>query len=200
MYSTKNITINSVIATSLWFVALACVIALGSEAHHDYNSLKSVPSVGTVTTHSAEPSQKPTSIDYSQIHLFGKAGAEPKIEIKKDIPVTRLNLVLKGAFTSSSPDRASALISEKNKPSVRYFIDDKLPGGAILHQVDKDFVTLSRSGQLEILRFPDTNESETLSRRSDLTISPHRDSKRVISNSRAESIKERLKRLRQNKQ
>jgi len=77
----------------------------------------------------------------------------------KDLPKTRLKLVLKAAFTvseeSSENRKASALIGESKRAAAkRYYIGDRLPGGARLHAVYPDSVTLERAGKLESLEFP----------------------------------------------
>jgi general secretion pathway protein C len=119
---------------------------------------------------------------------------------QQDIPDTRLKLELKGAFSSSEASRASALVSEKGKTAKRYYVNESLPGGAVLTQVNSDYITLSRGGQLEVLRFPKPVSSDVTTSQSvaanNAAPPPNRNN---ATNSRTESIKERLMRLRQNK-
>jgi general secretion pathway protein C len=86
-------------------------------------------------------------------HLFGVPGAEPVITTV-DAPETRLDLKLRGAVAADDPAMAHAIIADgKGKDSV-YFIKDKVPGGALLHEVHADRVILNRAGALETLRLP----------------------------------------------
>jgi general secretion pathway protein C len=87
-------------------------------------------------------------------HLFGVPGAGPVITATVDAPETRLDLKLRGTVAADDPSMAHAIIADgKGKDSV-YFIKDKVPGGAELHEVHADRVILNRAGTLETLRLP----------------------------------------------
>jgi general secretion pathway protein C len=87
-------------------------------------------------------------------HLFGMPGAEPVIKTTVDAPETRLDLKLRGTVAADDPATAHAIIADgKGKDDV-YFIKDKVPGGAVLHEVHADRVILNRAGTLETLRLP----------------------------------------------
>lgn len=101
--------------------------------------------------------QKPQAITYkatdiTRQNLFGRA--EAAVVDPSQLPETRLQLILRGAFTSDDPQRASAIIEGPDQQSRSYRINSRVYGGAQLHAVYKDKVVLSRAGQLENLYFP----------------------------------------------
>jgi general secretion pathway protein C len=95
------------------------------------------------------------SHDIVALNLFGTAQTSTKPEQNhQDIPETNLRLSLKGAFTHSVPEKASALIApDVNSKAELFFIDASLPGGAVLDTVYPDHVIIRRNGQLEKLQF-----------------------------------------------
>jgi type II secretory pathway component PulC len=204
---------NTVFSTSkaagvaLWLCLFGSLGAVSWEVYRDVTSLKS--SSAPSAPHKAPPAKaaNPT-VNLSELHLFGNPGSQPVAKAQQNIPDTRLQLELKGAFTSSNTASASALVSEKGKTAKRYYVNDSLPGGAVLTQVDSDHITLSRGGNLEVLRFPKPASSGVESTRNVAANgSPRNNSQQQrstqrnsqTSQSRTESIKERLLRLRQNK-
>lgn len=101
------------------------------------------------------------TIDYPKIaaaHLFGEAGAEPPPVETVNAPETRLNLKLRGAIAAGDPKLAHAIIADGGGRDKVYFVDDKLPGGASLHEVYRDRVILNRGGVLETLRLPKVSQ------------------------------------------
>ncbi len=193
---------------ALWLCLFGSLGAVGWEVYRDVTSLKS--SSAASVPHKAASSAKAANptVNLSDLHLFGNPGSQPIARAQQDIPETRLQLELKGAFTSSNAASASALVSEKGKTAKRYYVNDSLPGGAVLTQVDSDHITLSRGGNLEVLRFPKPASSGVESTRNVAANgSPRNNSQQQrstqrnsqTSQSRTESIKERLLRLRQNK-
>ncbi len=193
---------------ALWLCLFGSLGAVGWEVYRDVTSLKS-SSVASVPHKAASPANvaNPT-VNLSELHLFGNPGSQPVAKAHQNIPDTRLQLELKGAFTSSNKASASALVSEKGKTAKRYYVNDSLPGGAVLTQVDSDHITLSRGGNLEVLRFPKPASSAVESTRNVAVNGSSRNNSQQqrstqrnsqTSQSRTESIKERLLRLRQNK-
>lgn len=191
---------SKVAGATLWLCLLGSLGALSWEAYRDFASLTSTPAVSNASqTLSPNKATSPAQ-NLSELHLFGNPGSQPIASVQENIPDTRLQLELKGAFTSSNTSRASALVAEKGKTAKRYYVNDSLPGGAVLTQVDSDHITLSRGGNLEILRFPKPVSSgiaATQQRTQQYT--QQRNTQSSKSQSRTESIKERLLRLRQNK-
>ncbi len=103
-----------------------------------------------------------TTIDFPKIaaaHIFGEPGAEPPPVQAVDAPETRLNLKLRGAIAAEDEEFAHAIIADGNGKDKVYFIGDKLPGGAALHQVYNDRVILNRAGILETLRLPKISQA-----------------------------------------
>ncbi len=73
---------------------------------------------------------------------------------EKDIPETRLNLVLRGAIAGEGVQTSSAIIEEGGSSEQLYFIGESLPGGATLAQINNDHIVIKRNGMLEKLYFP----------------------------------------------
>jgi type II secretory pathway component PulC len=191
-------------AVALWLCLLASLGAVSWEVYRDFSSLKSIPAARSLSaqTQVSNNASNP-AINLSELHLFGNPTSQAVTRAQQDIPDTRLQLELKGAFTSSNAASASALVSEKGKTAKRYYVNDSLPGGAVLTQVDSDHITLSRGGNLEVLRFPKPISSGVESTRNVAANGSLQNRTQQhnsqTSKSRTESIKERLLRLRQNK-
>ncbi len=102
----------------------------------------------------------------ASMNLFGvyKEPVVPVVEEKKivleELPETNLQLTLKAAFTHSEKYLSSAIITSNERSATvgfgsnRYFVNDVLPGNAILHEVHKDSVVLKRGTDYETLHFP----------------------------------------------
>lgn len=89
-------------------------------------------------------------------HLFGEpaAAATPVAAEVLDAPETRLNLTLHAAVAADDPRLAHAIIADGSGREQVYFLQDPLPGGAVLQQVLPDRVILNRGGRLEALPLP----------------------------------------------
>ncbi len=191
-------------AVALWLCLFGSLGAAGLEVYRDVTSLKSSSAASVPHKTSSSAKAANPTVNLAELHLFGNPGSQPIAKAQQNIPDTRLQLELKGAFTNSNKASASALVAEKGKTAKRYYVNDSLPGGAVLTQVDSDHITLSRGGNLEVLRFPKPVSSGVESSRNMAANSSRRNSSPQQSNSqttksRTESIKERLLRLRQNK-
>jgi general secretion pathway protein C len=194
-------------AIALWLCLLGSIGALGWTLYEDIATTRISPQAAT--NPSTQQVQSPVEpVNFSAVQLFGSASVQPTAVAQQDIPDTRLKLELKGAFSSSEASRASALVSEKGKTAKRYYVNESLPGDAVLTQVNSDYITLSRGGQLEVLRFPkpissDVTTPQSIAANNALPTrnnTNHSNANRNnATNSRTESIKERLMRLRQNK-
>jgi len=89
----------------------------------------------------------------SRLHLFGMA--QGKAAVNVNIAKTKLRLVLKGVFASTNPLLAFAIISESASAKGRTFkVGERLPSGAVLHEVRPLEVILNRNGRLESLALP----------------------------------------------
>ena len=141
------------------------------------------------------------------LNVFGKkalAAEQSVIQKPQELPKTRLKLILKGAFTSTENERASALIAEsKRGKGKRYYIDDRLPGGAVLHEVFNNSITIKRAGRLETLEFPLSSQGKSIgnhnaSQRRNTSVNAQRGLSRVQSAQlRRQSVQQRLKGVRE---
>ena len=95
-------------------------------------------------------------------HLFGRLAAGNAQQLDQlNLPQTGLQLVLRGAFTSSNQALASAIIEIPGQSTHAYKIGSNVYGNTRLHAVYRDRVVLSRSGQLETLYFPEPQSGNT---------------------------------------
>ncbi len=141
----------------LWLIPLALACLLGLSVYNDISALSARShSAPAQSINAAKNGSTMNASLLSSFNLLGKLGESPTlVKINRNLPQTRLQFELKGAFTNTDTDEASALIAgSKGKPSKRYRVGDTLPGGAKLHSVSADSVTLDRGGNLEVLSFP----------------------------------------------
>jgi len=98
----------------------------------------------------------------ADINLFGQfvevVEAAPVIKFE-ELPETQLNLILRAAFTDSETHKSSAVIEADGQPTsedgnYRYYVNEMLPGDAVLFAVNKDSVVLKRGDEYETLHFP----------------------------------------------
>jgi len=129
-----------------------------------------------------------------------KTEAEPELDLA-NIPITQLNLVLSGVLSSSVNEHASALVAERGKPAERFFVGQKLPGGAEVYSVEVDHIILRRNGQMEKLTYPDADGRPTVpkqyanyARQAAKVISANSASERA---DKQQSIRDRLEQLRE---
>lgn len=109
---------------------------------------------GTPAT--ATPSSQISLQNVVNLHLFGEAQmADAEVtDAPIDAPKTSLNLVLRGVFSDSDPDKALAIIADGGGKEHLYGVGDQVPGGAVVHAIYPDRVILQRNGQLETLLLP----------------------------------------------
>lgn len=102
-------------------------------------------------------SKTASSSDYkaqsiTQNQLFGQLDRKHLEGV--DLPTTRLQLILRGAFTATDPNKASAIIESPDGKTRSYKIKSSVYGNARLHAVYPDRVVLIQGEQLETLLFP----------------------------------------------
>jgi len=140
--------------------------------------------------------------------LFGRHIVEKSAPKQKDIPETRLDLVLKGTFTHAENEKASALIAPSNKKTDRYFVGDQVPGGAELVAVHRGEVILRRNGQDESLKLPMLKEDEKTTRKlsrqratsmAQASSTTPAENFKATNSTQHRKLKERLARLRDNR-
>ncbi len=110
-----------------------------------------------------------TNTDYDSIaeaHLFGESSADvtPVPVATVNAPDTRMNLQLRGTVAADDASQAHAIIADGTGKENVFFINDPIPGGAVLHQVLPDRVILNRGGILETLRLPQQSVGGTAAR------------------------------------
>lgn len=119
--------------------------------------------VVAVSGSSSEPVTTVGSNDYAAVgalHLFGRQEATLPVEAPPPpVAATPLNLRLVGVFFSERGGKALALIAEGSGVERSYRVGEQLPGGALLTQVQRDNVTVTRDGQVETLHLPRLEES-----------------------------------------
>ena len=113
----------------------------------------------TASTAPATTTTPTATTDYISIveaHLFGKSSGDvtPAPVDTVDAPDTRMNLQLRGTVAANDASKAHAIIADGTGKETVFFINDPIPGGAVLHQVFPDRVILNRGGILETLRLP----------------------------------------------
>jgi general secretion pathway protein C len=181
-----------------WLVASALVVGLvgtGPLAHQISRDMtllqppETKPAIRNSTQNATKTNLNINTLVSAQ--LFGSSPAGTPVgpaKPQENLPETRLKLELRGVFGSSVEQAGSALIAEKGKTAKQYRVQEKLPGGAVLHAVATDFVTLQRNGRLETLSFPKPTSSSN-TRVSSRSTKPGNSPKTA-------SIKERLDRFR----
>lgn len=121
--------------------------------------LTPAPDLPHFSTQQKPVSKKQPQTDYvSQIanaHLFG-IQQNQQISQPMDVPVTRLNLKLRGVFAVEDESKGVALIAGSSGPEKMYTVGKKLPGNITLSAVYPDRVILKRNGQLETLKLTET--------------------------------------------
>ena len=179
----------------------------------------SLPNLAKIQdTSSPRNTDSRTNHNIATFKLFGDTSLKKsQVVIKqKDLPKTKLKLILTGVLVSPSGEGAGALILGPDKQTQHYKINDELPGGATLNQVFADRVIVNRSGRLENLYFLESTslgierhlpyeEPEAQQHATQTTQNPKPASNNSnLTSARSQSIKNRLsklkKRLLKNKQ
>lgn len=146
-----------------------------------------------------------TAAELANAHFFGtadtaNAGAAP---ITDDVQETQLRLELRGIIHNSEASLSKALIAEQGQTAHYYSPEDSLPNGADIYSIEQDRVVLSRNGQLESLSFANKHDSSSRSSYSptrSTTTGDIEEAGTLSIDQRMNSIKERLKKLRQEQQ
>lgn len=167
-----------------------------------------------VATTTTEVSQRP-AVNLAALKLFGNADSSagtPEIDTE-NLPETNLRIFLRGVLAAEGEFPASALIEDSNSKTEAYIVGNEIPGGATLRTIRPNRVILERSGKLENLYFPETNDqaglaiaqsqiAETTANQSNETyssqsVSPSQSSSPPASDQRREEIRQRLEQLRE---
>ncbi len=108
-----------------------------------WQAISILPNPQQITSTGAAPRAEQT-IDIES--LFGKAPSLLKI--------TEGGLLLRGIFTSSTPETGSAIIGTQGKPPKLYIVGDRLPNGTTLVAVHDEQVVLEKAGEQSMLLLP----------------------------------------------
>ena len=142
----------------LCLLIVAMVATLSLQAYNFFAPLQnaSQETLNQTTIQPVQNTRPQRNID--QYALFGTAkdDSQQPAEIKtEDLPKTNLRLLLRGVSASSEQGKVSALIEGPDKETLKYSINDVLPGNAKLRSVHDNRIVIERNGRLENLYFPD---------------------------------------------
>lgn len=186
---------NPVIAVGSAAVAAAAIIALWSAA----TLVSTLFYQPTLKLSESQNTQATNAIDAATIsnrNFFGLADEEPEIVLDQ-LPVTKLELILRGVFAAFNQDSASAIIENNNKESEHYEIGDEVAGNATLKSVHNDRVVLTRNGIFETLYFPDNDSANSGASAGAGALLNN--GSQANSEARREAIRERIKNLQNRK-
>ncbi|WP_336368255.1 type II secretion system protein N [Marinobacter sp. C2H3] len=143
---------------------LLMIAITGLQGYRFWQSV-SAPSPGAPA--SAEPVSKrqaPPSVNLADLTLFGQpgqAGGETSVNTE-NLPETNLKLFLRGVMAASGDFPGSALVEDAQGKTDVFLVGDTLPGNATLKSVFANRIIIERSGKLENLYFPDTDDTSGL--------------------------------------
>jgi general secretion pathway protein C len=137
-----------------WYISRLAWALLPAHTEFDWNVRSPVSNSLSISTDTPQADY----LAVANAHIFGVPGKEAVIEQTTDAPDTSLNLKLRGAIAATDPAYAHAIIADGSGNDNVYFVNDKLPGGAVLHEIQMDRVILNRAGRLEALRLPKLSE------------------------------------------
>jgi general secretion pathway protein C len=192
-----------------YYVLLAIVVviavAIGEQLYSAYYTKNYHSDVATSTIQ-----QKPNRESLYDVEVINKSHLLGQFDTKinpqnsqKNLPTTNLKLTLRGAFTSSNPQHASAMIEGPDQKTSSYKVNGNVYGNTVLHSVFSNRVVLSRQGQLETLYFPAVSARQSQPSPQSYTLSNGEISKNRTKSSatmtkeqRQQLIKSRLQELR----
>lgn len=156
------------------------------------------------------------NVDLASVNLFGTEdiNAETSEMDTENLPETNLRIFLRGVLAAEGEFPASALIEDSSSKTEAYIVGNDIPGGATLRSIKPNRVILERSGKLENLYFPESDNqaglsiaasqiAETTANQSDDTYSSQpananqQTSSPAASDERREEIRQRLEQLRE---
>ncbi|TYC63875.1 general secretion pathway protein GspC [Marinobacter sp. BW6] len=156
--------------------------------------------------------REPPTVNLSSLDLFGAASGErAPVEVDtENLPETNLRLFLRGVLAADGEFPGSALIEDDKSKTEAYLVGDELPGNATLRSVHPNRVIIERSGKLENLYFPESDDRSGMSFTADQQEEPASETQQAASSSpsrapasassdeqRREEIRRRLEQLRE---
>ena len=108
----------------------------------------------------ADQARTVPDVQLSDLEVFGSATATPQSEDTntENLPETNLRLSLRGVLAADGDFPGSALIEDDKGKTEAFLVGDELPGNARLRTVFANRVIIERSGKLENLYFPETDD------------------------------------------
>ncbi|MFT5691842.1 MAG: general secretion pathway protein C [Oceanicoccus sp.] len=189
--------------TGYYFLRVVLVlmaIAIGEQLFSAYKTKNHLPELSISEFQQKPNRENPYDVEaINQRHLLGQFNRV--VEAPKNFPTTNLKLTLRGAFTSSNPQNASAMIEGPDRKTLFYKVDGSVYGNTVLHSVFSNRVVLSRQGKLETLYFPAVgNRQAQLSRNPEVNSNQSKNrtenSSVMTQEQRQQLIKSRLQELR----
>ncbi len=141
------------------FVAIMSVFKLGTAIFFSPKTQIFVDRAENINRKSVNPDL------ISDRHFFGVASDKQEIQVD-DLPETKLELTLRGAFAATEKEASGAIIEDDKKIAQKYEVGDELPGNVTLSAVYSDRVVLSRNGNYETLYFPSLGSDKGLDTKS----------------------------------
>ncbi len=163
LYSQRGQT--TLLILGKWVIATACVLWLAHSTTQLAVMLSAVTNEPPLPTSIVNPSnsqsrQSPPPIDISalkSIALFKEVVVnvpvpEPEVEPEEVVVETKLNLVLKGLFTTDDANVGQAIIAHNNRDQL-YQVEDEIDGlsNVTLSAVHDDRIVLNNRGSREVL-------------------------------------------------
>ncbi len=110
-------------------------------------------------------SRETPKVNLSTLALFGTASEKsaPAEIDTENLPETNLRLFLRGVLAANGEYPGSALIEDDKSKTEAYLVGDQLPGNATLRSVHPNRVIIERTGKLENLYFPDSEDRSGIS-------------------------------------
>jgi general secretion pathway protein C len=129
--------------------------------------------------------------------LFGQK-TNSNILSDAKLPTTQLKLSLRGAFTATDPEKASAIIEGNDNITKHYKVGSTLFGQTKLKAVYSDKVILTNNGNLETLYFPKVSSQTAIQQAKKINKSQSGRNKQpaMTEQQRQALIKKRLQELR----
>ncbi|WP_375191279.1 type II secretion system protein N [Marinobacter sp.] len=152
----------------LALVAGAAMVALtGWQGYQFWQTVSQQSQFGAVEplVDGASGIQEPPKVELATLSLFGSAssGGTPQEIDTENLPETNLRLALRGVLAAQGDFPGSALIEDDKGNTEAYLVGDELPGNATLRSVHPNRVIIARSGKLENLYFPETEDRSGMS-------------------------------------
>lgn len=153
-------------------MTVTMVSALSWQGYMFWRQEQRAASSQMASTPVSRETRKATPVDLASLDLFGRAdGNSAPVQQTENLPETNLRIFLRGVMAADGDYPASALIEGSDGKTEVYVSGDELPGNAQLRSVFPNRVVLERSGKLENLYFPQTDDSSGMLLEPDQSIS-----------------------------